>query len=215
MKNTIANNGVVLFHSNKIESDDFIFRILGIHRRIRTLVVCFGFIDLFSYLYFDTNDISPITIRKNGEKPALITHSRVITVIVFMSLVAFLIRLLQPIGTAVLNMQLCYFSQYIILFSLGVITYRRDLLTHLPSRFGKFWFRLALYLGIPLWGLLMVFGRAVTEWTLFAGGIHWQAVAYAIWESFFCIGVCLGLLVLFHDKYNTNDTDITSDLFLF
>lgn len=49
----------------------------------------------------------------------------------------------------------------------------------------------------------MVFGRAATDWTPFTGGMHWQAVAYAIWESFFCIGVCLGLLVLFRDKYNT------------
>jgi glucan biosynthesis protein C len=42
----------------------------------------------------------------------------------------------------------------------------------------------------------------VQDWTPFSGGFHWQAAAYAVWESFFCIGICLGLLVLFRDKYN-------------
>ncbi len=159
---------------------------------------------IFSVIYTLIRMIFPPSQPvKKGGKPTSLTHSRVIAIIAFISWVAFLIRLFQPIGTAVLNMQLCYFSQYIILFSLGIIAYRRDLLTHLPSQFGRFWFRLALYLGIPLWGLLMVFGRAATDWTPFTGGMHWQAMAYAIWESFFCIGVCLGLLVLFRDKYNT------------
>jgi glucan biosynthesis protein C len=66
-----------------------------------------------------------------------------------------------------------------------------------------FWYRLALRLGIPLWGLIMLLGGALKDWTPFSGGFHWQAAAYAIWESFFCIGICLGLLVLFRDKYNT------------
>jgi glucan biosynthesis protein C len=50
----------------------------------------------------------------NDKKPTLITHYRVLVVIAFISLFAFSIRLSQPIGTSFFNMQLCYFSQYII-----------------------------------------------------------------------------------------------------
>ncbi|HEX3044500.1 MAG TPA: acyltransferase family protein [Bacillota bacterium] len=136
------------------------------------------------------------------EKPTLITNSRVFMIIVLISLVAFSIRLFRPIGTAFFNMQLCYFGQYIILFCLGIFAYRRNLLTNLSSELGRFWFRLALSLGIPLWGVIMVLGGSLKNWTPFCGGFHWQAAAYAIWESFFCVGVCLGLLVIFRERYN-------------
>jgi glucans biosynthesis protein C len=138
----------------------------------------------------------------NGKKSILITHWQVIVVITLISLCAFSIRLIQPIGTAFFNMQLCYFSQYVILFSLGTVAYRRNLLANLSSELGRFWFRLALRFGIALWGMLMIFGGSLKDWTPFSGGFYWQAAAYAVWESFFCIGICLGLLVLFRDKYN-------------
>lgn len=136
-------------------------------------------------------------------KTSSITHPQVLVVIAVISLFAFAIRLIQPIGTAFNNMQLCHFSQYIILFSLGIIAYRRNLLTNLSCEVGQFWFTLALSFGIPFWSLLMIFGGALTDWTPFTGGFHWQAAVYAVWESFFCVGICLGLLVLFRDNYNT------------
>jgi len=101
-------------------------------------------------------------------------------------------------------MQLCYFSQYIILFILDIVAYRTNFLANLPYSFGIAWFKLALWLGIPFWLLIFGFGGAAARnVTPFFGGFHWQAAAYALWESFFCIGVCLGLLVLFREKYNT------------
>lgn len=45
--------------------------------------------------------------------------------------------------------------------------------------------------------------RPLDVLSLILGGLHWQSAAYALWESFFCVGVCLGLLVLFREKYNT------------
>ncbi len=31
----------------------------------------------------------------------------------------------------------------------------------------------------------------------FRGGWHWQALAYALWESFLCFGMCIGLIYVF------------------
>lgn len=139
------------------------------------------------------------------EKSPLVTHRHLLILIAGISLGAFTVRLFQPIGTAFFNMQLCYFTQYIVLFGLGTVAYRRNLISNLPSELGRFWFGLALRVGIPLWGVLMVLGRATEDWSPFAGGWHWQAAGYAIWESFICVSVCLGLLVLFRDKYNTQN----------
>lgn len=138
-----------------------------------------------------------------NKKPMVITHARVLAVIAVISLVAFLIRLVQPIGTAVMNMQLCFFAQYIILFILGIAAYRQNWLASLSVGFGRFWFRLALFLGIPLWFVITLLGNAPQSFLPFAGGLHWQAAAYAVWESFFCIGICLGLLVIYREKCNT------------
>ena len=141
-------------------------------------------------------------IKINERRPIVITHARVLAVIGLMASSTFLIRLAQPIGTAFFNMQLSYFTGYIILFVLGFKAHRWNLLMSLTSELGEFWFGLALRLGWPLWGVIMLLGGVLKSFTPFAGGFYWQAAAYAIWESFFCIGVCLGLLVLFRDNYN-------------
>ena len=43
------------------------------------------------------------------------------------------------------------------------------------------------------------------EWdiTRLAGGLHWEAFAYALWESIYCIGMSIGLVTLFRKKWNT------------
>lgn len=139
------------------------------------------------------------------ENAPTLTHWQILMWIVLIALGNFTVRFFQPIGTAFLNMQLCYFSQYIILFCLGIVVYRRNLLSALPSKLGRFWLGLAFQVGIPLWVILMLVGDATNNWSLFAGGLHWQAAGYAVWEAFICVSVCLGLLVVFRDNYNSQN----------
>jgi glucan biosynthesis protein C len=159
---------------------------------------------IFSMIYAFWRLIFPkAQFKINPEAPLVINNTKVIILIGLIALLAFTIRLAMPIGTAFFNMQLCYFGQYVVLFPLGIFAYRRNLLTALATEMGEFWFKMALRWGILSFGLLMIFGGAFHNFAPFTGGFHWQAAAYAIWESFFCIGICLGLLVLFRDKYNT------------
>jgi surface polysaccharide O-acyltransferase-like enzyme len=41
---------------------------------------------------------------------------------------------------------------------------------------------------------------------LFKGGVHWQAVVTAFWEAFLCLGMVVGLLVLFRKRFNQQGT---------
>ncbi len=136
------------------------------------------------------------------KESVLISHMRIMVLIGLISCFTFLVRLTQPIGTAFFNMQLCNFIQYIILFTLGIIAYRRNIIFNLPFQLSIRWFNLALWAGLPLLGVIVFLGGAYRDFTPFAGGFHWQAAIYAVWESFVGIGVCLGLLVLFRDGYN-------------
>lgn len=143
------------------------------------------------------------TTANPKEKPVSINHIQVIGVIFLIAVMAFLIRLVQPIGTSFFNMQLCYFAAYIVLFILGIIAYRYNLFLNIPYRFGITWFKIALWVGIPFWVVMIIGGGAKHGMSLYNGGLYWQTAAYAFWESFFCVGVCLGLLVLFREKHNT------------
>lgn len=142
--------------------------------------------------------------RKSPDEPAaaLPTHAQVIGLALLMGLCSFLVRIVQPMGTNILNMQLCFFSQYVILFNVGLMAYRRNWLLRIPYEFGMRWFRLALIAGTLVW--IALIGAMVATNTLKSvnGGFTWQSAGVCFWEAFFCLGICLGLTVLFREKFN-------------
>lgn len=119
------------------------------------------------------------------------------------ALFAFLIRIVQPMGTSIFNMQLCYFAQYIILFIVGIVAYRSDLFTMLDAKKGKRYLFAALVPGFVLWGAIMILSGALDGGALYEGGLRWQSAAFAVWESLTAVAVSYGLLTLFREKYNT------------
>jgi fucose 4-O-acetylase-like acetyltransferase len=130
-------------------------------------------------------------------------HGRVIGLILLMGACTFLVRIGQPIGASVLNMQLCYFSQYVLLFAVGVLAYRGNWLLRIPYSFGIFWMKLALTAGVAGWlAIIATSGVLQGDTRPLLGGLHWQSAAFSFWEAFFCLGMCLGLTVLFRDRFN-------------
>jgi hypothetical protein len=143
--------------------------------------------------------------RRAGERRAAcpVSHGLVVALIVILAVASFLVRLLQPFGTSWYNMQLCFFPQYIILFLIGLWSARSNFLQAVPYRFGMFWFRLALAGAIPAWAVLLGLGGAFSgNEAALLGGLHWQAAGYALWEAFFCVGISLGLIVLYRERAN-------------
>jgi glucans biosynthesis protein C len=133
-----------------------------------------------------------------------VTHGKVAAVVAIIAVGSFLVRLVQPFGTSWYNMQLGYFAQYIALFLIGLWAARTDLLRALPYRLGMSWFRIALAAGIPAWFIIGALGGALSgSADAFGGGWNWQSAAYAAWEAFFCVGVCLGLIVIYRERANT------------
>jgi glucans biosynthesis protein C len=144
--------------------------------------------------------------RSSTAEAPLPTQAAVVMVILFMGLCTFLVRIVQPIGTSILNMQLCFFSQYVLLFAVGVLARRHDWILRLRYEFGMRWFWLALSLGNSVWLVtLSAIDLTHTE-NQAAGGFTWQSAVVSLWESFFCVGICLGLLVLFRERFNHQGT---------
>jgi surface polysaccharide O-acyltransferase-like enzyme len=115
----------------------------------------------------------------------------------------FLVRLWRPVGWAFpsLNLQFPFFAQYIALFVVGLIAYRRNWFLGLPDSVGRRWLAMGVLL-ILLFPVAALAGGAVTNDTPFRGGWHWQALAYALWESFLCLSMCIGLIYAFRRYAN-------------
>lgn len=126
-----------------------------------------------------------------------------ILIILLIAICAFLIRIVQPIDSSILNMQLCFFSQYIILFIIGIKAGRYDWFSKLTYKDGRKWFFAACIPGILLWVIMLLVGGVLTSgFDIFKGGIHWQSAAYALWESFTAVAMSIGLISIFKEKYN-------------
>ena len=132
------------------------------------------------------------------------SNKKIALSVLCLGLITFLIRLKLPLGWVFvpLNLQFPYFPQYIFLLVAGVACYRYDWFSQLPESSGKLWLKIA-GAGIVLLPVVGILGGATTgDLTPFNGGMHWQAFVLALWESFVGIGMCIGLLYYFREKYN-------------
>jgi glucans biosynthesis protein C len=132
------------------------------------------------------------------------TTGAMLLYIVGLALITFVIRIWLPMGWwfQPLNLMFAEFPQYISMFILGLIAYRRGWLTRIPDAVGKRWFWVAL-IDLLVFVLLSVlngiWGGSIDY---FLGGLHWQALVYAFWEASMCVAMCTGLLVFFRKHLN-------------
>jgi surface polysaccharide O-acyltransferase-like enzyme len=119
--------------------------------------------------------------------------------------VTFAVRIWLPIGWAFepLNLQFPFFPQYICFFIIGIIAYRGDWFTRIPKAASRFWLSIAVIFIVVLFPVLFVLGGAPTgNVSQFAGGAHWQCLAYSVWEQFVGVAMIVALLVLFRERLN-------------
>lgn len=147
------------------------------------------------YRFFSSN------AKVKASKPP--TNKTVCFFIILTGLTTFLVRIPWPKGTSLFNMQLCYFSQYILFFIAGILAYRGNWLVKISKKYGLYWGLASIAGGIILWVLLLIAGGAFTgKSDLFRGGVHWQSLGLSVWESIIGVGMSLFLLVLFREKFN-------------
>jgi glucan biosynthesis protein C len=160
----------------------------------------------FCFVYVLFRQIAPAPSRFTLAT-ALPGNRGVVGFIALLAVATFLVRIPEPMGKAIYNMQLCFFSQYILMFCAGILAYRTRFLTRLPYSFGIRW----LWLGLPgsfvLWIAVLALGGAMEgKIDLYNGGLHWQSAGFSLWESVVCASVGVGLIVLYREKFNTHGT---------
>jgi len=148
------------------------------------------------------------TTARTGKLPSSLA---IFGFIFALGLVTFVVRLwwsadFQP---GPFNVPLGYLPQYISLYVLGIVASRRNWFFTLTPRMGRDWSLIALlatliFTGLAFSSLMQGAEAAGKQWGGYAlfGGFNWLALSYALWESFVVVGVGIGLLVLFRQRWN-------------
>jgi len=153
---------------------------------------------IFNIIYVLLRKI-PLTKKELSIAP---TSNNIIILILFITAFAFITRLFFPVGTAVENLQLCFFPAYIVLFFIGIAAHKQDLFNKIDYRTGTRWLIISLTLGIPAWLLIIIFGGPLKGIMKIEGGMNWPAFFYAFWESFFCVTFIIALTGIFLHRFN-------------
>ena len=110
--------------------------------------------------------------------------------IVALGLVSFVVRIWWPLGWWLqpFSLEVAYLPQYLSLYVLGLIAYRRNWFAELSPRMGKDWLRTTI-VALLVAVLFMTLGGGVgTQIDYYEGGFHWQALIEAVWEAFMVVG---------------------------
>ena len=124
---------------------------------------------------------------------------------VLIGAVTFFVRIWLPEGWNFepLNLQFPHFPQYIAMFVLGVIAYRRNWFIKITDAQGKLWMWIAVVFIVVVFPIMLVVSGALEGNTeSVRGGFHWHSLVYSVWQQFVCMGMVIGLLTGFRKRLN-------------
>ncbi|UCF14873.1 MAG: acyltransferase family protein [Phycisphaerales bacterium] len=140
-------------------------------------------------------------VRDNGRMPS---NLAIAVTAIALGVVTFIVRLWRPVGWGFtpLNLQLPFFPQYIYLFVVGTIAYRGNWFRRISDATGRLWLCVAIAFIVLVLPVVFVLGGAARDVAPYMGGMHWQCLAYTVWEQIVGIAMIIALLVLFRNRFN-------------
>ncbi|MFL1381698.1 acyltransferase family protein [Nocardiopsis protaetiae] len=134
--------------------------------------------------------------RAAGRAPGVVA---VIGFVIGLAVVSHLWRIWVPMDAGFLGLPTpAYLPQYAALFTVGLVTAGRGRLEGLSARAGRAGFGVAAAATAGI--VVLIIGSA--GGTEFLGGGTWQSLVMTVFESALAVGVILGLLVLFRERFN-------------
>ena len=131
-------------------------------------------------------------VEHSATNPGTPTYRTIAAFILVLALANYLLRIVIPLSRYVFGFPtLAYLPQYISFFIIGMMAHHRNWLQTIPNSMGKWGFRVALA------STLILFPLALSGKSAFLGGGYWPSGAYALWDSTFSVGMCLGLITFF------------------
>ncbi len=123
-----------------------------------------------------------------------------------MGCISFIVRILFPVGWVLkpLGFQLGHFTQYIFLFTIGLLAAKNNWLEQLPYRTGKQMLAVAivLLLFFPVFFLIRTKLHMPIEW--YSGGFNGLSLLYSVWEQSIGMSIIIAFLAIGKQYWNTS-----------
>lgn len=121
----------------------------------------------------------------------------------FVSLVTFIVRIWYPIDHWIgflgfIQTEFAHVPQYVFFFIVGLIAAENDWFNRIPRRVGI----MCIVIGLIIAAIF--YSRKIT--TFQTGGLNFGNLQYSFLETFLCMGMCVGLIFLFHQIANKTNT---------
>jgi fucose 4-O-acetylase-like acetyltransferase len=134
------------------------------------------------------------------DEAPLPSHKSLFLAAVGVALVAFVVRLVMPVGATWWHWQLGYFPAYVLLFVVGCAAAPHRWLERIEWRYARPWV-IATLVALPILPVFALAYPAITGTKINAGGgFNAGALLYAFWEPFVAWGVLLGLMWFFRTR---------------
>jgi glucan biosynthesis protein C len=161
---------------------------------------------VFSFGYAGWRMLAGKQASSSVRAPSAPTYLGIGLFVLVLAGASFLLRMVIPLGVTVRGFPtLAYLPQYLSLFVVGIVAFRRDWFGAVPRSMGIVGFISAALAAVFLFPLAFtgrLFPPDLTSVTNALGNGHWQSAVYALWDSVFAVGMCLGLITLFRHTLN-------------
>jgi glucan biosynthesis protein C len=140
-----------------------------------------------------------------GVKIRVPNHLMILAFVVFLTLVAYIVRIEYPLDrwvpVLIFPAEPAHLPQYVSMFVLGILAYRGDWLRRLPTATGMIWLVIGVLAAAGYYVYDLLLAKSLPE-IVAIGGKSWQSLVFCTWEALVCAGLSVGLLVLFRERLN-------------
>jgi glucan biosynthesis protein C len=101
------------------------------------------------------------------------------------------------------HLEPAHLTQYIAMFAVGIVAYRRDWLVRFSDAQARTW-RWIVLVFVLLLPLLVVAAGALTGELdeRGSGGLNWLSLGYSVWEGFMCVAMSITVLAWFRKRFD-------------
>jgi len=162
---------------------------------------------IFSFGYAAWRMLTWNRTSSSMSKSSVLSYRQIGVFTLALAVASYLVRMIIPLGKSVLEFPtLAYLPQYLSFFAVGTVASRHDWFRTLPRSMGTVGFVAAVVAGVLVFPLAFsghLFSLELTPALDNAlGNGQWQSAVYALWDSIFAVGMCLGVITLFRRSFH-------------
>jgi len=142
---------------------------------------------------------------ENEGQSSIPSNGSILLFTLLLGLVTFVVRLWFPVGRFYepLHQEFAHYPQYLFMFTIGTLAYRRDWLTSFPDSQTRLWNWVAILCVLTLPAIVIAAGALTGQLDeRGAGGWNWISFSYSVWEGFTCLAFSIITLAWFRRRFN-------------